>query len=98
MFKYPEFLKKEEGKEKEKVETAVLSTTAKVRARVGRKQKNDGGTTAGGATVADEKMSIDAGASPNPNEESKDVPMTDEEKEKKKKEEEDKKPVPEPDT
>ena len=36
-FKYPEFLKKSEGKEKEKVETAVLSTTAKVKARAGRK-------------------------------------------------------------
>jgi 26S proteasome regulatory subunit N2 len=42
-YKYPEFLKKEEGKEKEKVETAVLSTTAKVKARVGRKQKAEGG-------------------------------------------------------
>ena len=52
MFKYPEFLKKEEGKEKEKVETAVLSTTAKVKARVGRKQKAEGG----------EGMQIDAGA------------------------------------
>ena len=38
MFKYPDFLKKEEGKEAKKVETAVLSTTAKVRARAGRKQ------------------------------------------------------------
>ena len=34
---------KGKGKEKEKVETAVLSTTAKVRARVGRKQKAEGG-------------------------------------------------------
>ena len=42
-YKYPEFLKKEEGKVNEKVETAVLSTTAKVKARVGRKQKADGG-------------------------------------------------------
>lgn len=48
MYKYPDFLKKEEGKEKEKVETAVLSTTAKVKARVGRKAKADGTT--------DEKM------------------------------------------
>jgi 26S proteasome regulatory subunit N2 len=43
LYKYPDFLKKEEGKEKEKVETAVLSTTAKVKARVGRKAKAEGG-------------------------------------------------------
>ena len=43
LFKYPEFLKKEENKEKEKVETAVLSTTAKVKARVARKAGKDGG-------------------------------------------------------
>jgi 26S proteasome regulatory subunit N2 len=42
LYKYPDFLKKEEGKEKEKVQTAVLSTTAKVKARVGRKQKAEG--------------------------------------------------------
>jgi 26S proteasome regulatory subunit N2 len=45
-YKYPDFLKKEEGKEKEKVATAVLSTTAKVKARVGRKQKEAGGDVA----------------------------------------------------
>lgn len=43
LFKYPEFLKKEENKEKTKVETAVLSTTAKVKARVDRKKNKDGG-------------------------------------------------------
>lgn len=42
LYKYPDFIKKEEGKEKEKVETAVLSTTAKVKARAGRKQKEGG--------------------------------------------------------
>jgi len=42
-YKYPDFLKKEEGKEKAKVETAVLSTTAKVKARAGRKQKDGPG-------------------------------------------------------
>jgi 26S proteasome regulatory subunit N2 len=42
LYKYPDFLKKEEGKEKEKVETAVLSTTAKVKARGVRKQKAEG--------------------------------------------------------
>jgi 26S proteasome regulatory subunit N2 len=41
-YKYPDFLKKEEGKGKEKVETAVLSTTAKVKARVVRKNAKDG--------------------------------------------------------
>ncbi len=40
-FKYPEFLKKDEGKTKEKVETAVLSTTAIVKARKDRKTKID---------------------------------------------------------
>jgi len=38
-FKYPEFLKKEEAKDKSKVETAVLSTTNKVKARQDRKNK-----------------------------------------------------------
>ena len=42
LFKYPEFLKKEEKKENAKVETAVLSTTAKVKARVDRKKKDGG--------------------------------------------------------
>lgn len=32
-YAYPAMLKKEEGKDKKKVETAVLSTTAKVKAR-----------------------------------------------------------------
>jgi len=41
-FKYPEFLKKDEGKTKEKIETAVLSTTAKVKARTERKKKGEG--------------------------------------------------------
>ena len=36
-FKYPDFLKKEEKKDGEKVATAVLSTTVKVKAREGRK-------------------------------------------------------------
>jgi 26S proteasome regulatory subunit N2 len=70
LYKYPDFLKKEEGKEKEKVETAVLSTTAKVKARVGRKQKADGA----GETPS---------AAPTKEEEKKgDVEMADEEKKK----------------
>jgi 26S proteasome regulatory subunit N2 len=42
LFKYPEFLKKDENVDKGKVETAVLSTTAKVKARVGRKAAKEG--------------------------------------------------------
>ena len=43
MYKYPDFLKKSTGKEKEKVTTAVLSTTVRAKARAGRKDKGDGG-------------------------------------------------------
>lgn len=39
LYKYPEFLKREENKKEEKVTTAVLSTTAKVKA----KKKGDEG-------------------------------------------------------
>jgi len=46
-YKYPEFLKKEELIKGEKVSTAVLSTTVKVKARAGRKTAKDG---AGGDT------------------------------------------------
>ena len=42
-YKYPDFLKKDSGKEKEKVTTAVLSTTVKAKVRAGRKAKADGG-------------------------------------------------------
>lgn len=42
LFKYPDFLKKEEDTKKGKVETAVLSTTAKVKARVERKKGTKG--------------------------------------------------------
>jgi 26S proteasome regulatory subunit N2 len=68
LYKYPDFLKKEEGKEKEKVETAVLSTTAKVKARVGRKQKADGAAETPSAAPAKEE------------EKKGDVEMADEEK------------------
>lgn len=71
MFKYPEFTKKAEGKEKSKVETAVLSTTAKVKARAGRKQKEDG----------------DVEMKDNNVEESKKEELTEEEKKKKEEEE-----------
>jgi 26S proteasome regulatory subunit N2 len=42
-YKYPELMKKQEEKVKEKVETVVLSTTAKVKARTDRKNKAEGG-------------------------------------------------------
>lgn len=42
-YKYPELLKKQEEVKKEKVETVVLSTTAKVKARTDRKNKAEGG-------------------------------------------------------
>lgn len=42
-FAYPELLKKEDNTVKEKVETAVLSTTDKVKARKNRKDKETGG-------------------------------------------------------
>lgn len=42
-YKYPELMKKKEAKVAEKVVTAVLSTTAKVKARADRKTKAEGG-------------------------------------------------------
>lgn len=87
-YKYPEFLKKDEGKEAEKVATAVLSTTAKVKARVGRKAKLEGGPT----LEHQASSTVDAAA--------KDVEMLTEEEKKKKEEEEAKAAaaeVPEPD-
>ncbi len=90
-FKYPDFLKKDENKQGEKVQTAVLSTTVKVKARKDRQIKADGG--------GEQPMQIDS-QSPDAhkNEESKegDKEMTDEEK--KKKEEEEEKKVVEPDS
>jgi len=50
MYKYPEFLKKEESKQGEKVSTAVLSTTVKAKARAGRRHKD---------TPADTGMVVD---------------------------------------
>lgn len=41
-YKYPELMKKEEEKIVGKLETAVLSTTAKVKARIDRKNKAEG--------------------------------------------------------
>ena len=71
-YAYPEMMKKEEGKSKEKVETAVLSTTAKVKARKDRKdgpadvEMQDSETSAKKETektdeTKDEKMDVDAG-------------------------------------
>lgn len=83
MYKYPEFLKKEEAKTAEKVSTAVLSTTVKVKARAGRKHKDGGQVETG--------MIVDTPVT----DENKE--MTDEEK-KKKEEEEKKAAEPEPDS
>jgi 26S proteasome regulatory subunit N2 len=90
MFKYPEFQVKDEGKTKGKIETAVLSTTAIVKARKDRKSKqehdNDGSAIVEGT----------------PSKKKNDVEMIDTEKkdenkkEEEKKEDEDKKPEPEP--
>ncbi|CAI2379462.1 unnamed protein product [Moneuplotes crassus] len=74
-FKYPDFLKEEEKKTKEKVETAVLSTTAKKQIKDKRKAEN-------------EKMDVDT---PKPDEKKEDTPIIEDEEEKKEdnKEEED---------
>jgi len=42
LYKYPEFLKREESKKEEKVTTAVLSTTAKVKAKTDKKKGDEG--------------------------------------------------------
>jgi len=42
LYKYPEFLKREENKKEEKVTTAVLSTTAKVKAKTDKKKGEEG--------------------------------------------------------
>jgi len=44
MFRYPELMKKKEENKKEKVETVTLSTTAKVKARKNKKDKEGGDT------------------------------------------------------
>lgn len=52
-YKYPELLKKQEEVKKEKVETVVLSTTAKVKARVERKKAEGGDVEMTDANEAD---------------------------------------------
>ena len=76
-FKYPEFLKKNEGKEKQKVETAVLSTTVKVKARNERKQKEEGMQVDEGS-----KEPKAAAEAANANEESKEPTAKEKEEEK----------------
>lgn len=67
-FKYPELMKKKEAVEKKKVETAVLSTTTKVEARLKKRGKGEGGDIEmSQADEADKKADN--------NEESKDVEM-----------------------
>lgn len=95
LFKYPEFLKKEENKEKTKVETAVLSTTAKVKARVDRKKKDGGDVDMSASEISKQPSNLtdkdkkEAGAA---GEESK----MEVDEEGKKKEEEEKKEADEP--
>lgn len=84
LFQYPEFLKKEENKEKTKVETAVLSTTAKVKARTDRKKKDGGDADMSASDVSLAKQ--ESKMTNNAEEEKMDV-----DEEAKKKEEEEKK-------
>ena len=78
MFAYPEFLKKDEGKAKEKVETAVLSTTAIVKARKDRKTKHE----------HDNEGSMNIGeTTPQKGDQKADVEMADESKKEETKEE-----------
>lgn len=90
-FKYPEQWKKDDKATKEKVTTAVLSTTAKVKAREERKQKAEGG-----AANQDVEMSEQ-----NTNKEEEKVPeepkLTEEEQNKKDEEEKKQKLEAEPD-
>jgi len=88
LFQYPEFLKKEENKEKTKVETAVLSTTAKVKARTDRKKKDGGDAEMSASDVSLAKQ--ESKMTNNAEEEKMDV----DEEAKKKEEEEKKKPEP----
>lgn len=55
MYKYPEFLKKEEGKGQEKVETYKLSTTARVKARHDRKVGKEEGAATPAVPVEESK-------------------------------------------
>jgi 26S proteasome regulatory subunit N2 len=59
MYRYPELLKKQEEKTKEKVETVTLSTTAKVKARTDRKNKAEGGDVEMTDAAAEEKKEED---------------------------------------
>ena len=65
-YKYPEFIKLDKDKKKEKVVTAVLSTTTKAKAR---KDRKDGKTT-----------DVDAASSTSPKKGDADKEMTNEEK------------------
>lgn len=85
VYKYPEFIKLDKDKKKEKVKTAVLSTTTKAQAR---KDRKDGKTT-----------DVDAASSTSPKKGEADKEMTNEEKpneEEKKDEEKEKEKEAEP--
>lgn len=63
-YKYPEFIKIDKDKKKEKVTTAVLSTTTKAKARKDRKEAKVGGDQASAADVTSKKGDVDMEASP----------------------------------
>ena len=93
-FKYPEFIKKKSDEKKGKVETAVLSTTAKVKARVERKKAEKGDVEmSDSATPAKQDAAAKEGDKPkegaaagDKDEEMKDEEKKDEEEEKKEEE------------
>ena len=57
-YAYPAPLEEKKGRETEKVETAVLSTTAKAKAKEIKKEKRKASTSAGKTTGSDEKMEV----------------------------------------
>ena len=89
-------MKKDEGKTKEKVETAVLSTTAKVKARNERKNKAEGNVSG----VNEDSAMNDASLTPSKADQKADgdADMTDANAADKKEEEEKKEKEEEPDT
>ena len=79
-YKYPEMTKVDKDKKKEKVTTAVLSTTTKAKARKDRKEGKTGEAEA--SEKASKKGDVDMPGSPSPKkneDEKKDQPMTNEE-------------------
>lgn len=57
-YAYPAALEEKKGRETEKVETAVLSTTAKAKAKEIKKEKRKASTSAGKMGGSEEKMDV----------------------------------------